>query len=112
MNHSAIQQFTPGHSSQDPLLHYQHICDSCKIVKGEPKNPKPNQPSASFTSPEPQAYDPNNHITHFLNVCFQEPDALRCHLTPNNNMNMNNMNMNNMNMNNMNMNNTMNNGRN
>lgn len=97
MNYSAIQQYTPGHSSRDPLLHYQHICDSCKFVKEERKQQQPPQVSASFTSPQPEAYDPNNHITHFLNVCFQEPDVLRCHLTPNNQHNYNQFNKNNQN---------------
>lgn len=83
-NYKHIQYSTPGHSFSDPLQHYQHICDSCKIEKHTREQPKTPDVSASFTSPEPQAYDPNDHITHYLNVCFNAPDALRCHLVPNN----------------------------
>jgi len=82
-NFGSIQYSPLGHTSSDPLQHYQHICDSCKIVKYKREQTKTPDVSASFISPEPQAYDPNNHITHYLNVCFKAPDALRCHLVPN-----------------------------
>ena len=82
---------TPGYVSSDPMNHYQHICDSCKIVKSKRK-PVPNIASASFPNGQPQPYDPHNHITHYLNVCFDSPDALRCHLVPNDELNNGNQN--------------------
>jgi len=76
---------TPGYISNDPFNHYQHICNSCKMEKVEREIANGNvNPSASFSSSEPQPYDPSNHITHYLNVCFSAPDVLKCHLRPNN----------------------------
>lgn len=83
-NSKSIQHPMPIHSFHDPLTNYQHICDSCTAIKEKRNEPKDKELSTMFKTPEPQAYDPNDHITHNLNVCFQSPDVLRCHLEPNN----------------------------
>jgi hypothetical protein len=80
---NSMRYTTPGYTSSDPLNNYQHICDSCKLTKGK-KEKIEKQFTSTFGPPGPRPYDANDHITHYLNVCFNSPDVLRCHLEPNN----------------------------
>lgn len=87
-NHQTIPKMTtPGYVASDPMNNYQHICDSCRIKKVDNKPSVSNRNKsigASFPAGQPQPYDPHNHITHYLNACFDAPDVYRCHLEPNN----------------------------